>query len=84
MRITFIGAGRVAYHLAKVLHPDHQIVQVFSRDLEKANRLASLVDAVAISDFEQLSADIDLVIIAISDQAIAQVIQKLALLCSKY
>lgn len=78
MRITFIGAGRVAYHLAKVLHPDHQIVQVFSRDLEKANRLASLVDAVAISDFEQLSSDIDLVIIAISDQAIAQVIQKIS------
>ncbi|MDH1916790.1 DUF2520 domain-containing protein [Acinetobacter junii] len=78
MRITFIGAGRVAYHLAKVLHPDHQIVQVFSRDLEKANRLASLVDAVAISDFEQLTSDIDLVIIAISDQAIAQVIQKIS------
>jgi predicted short-subunit dehydrogenase-like oxidoreductase (DUF2520 family) len=78
MRITFIGAGRVAYHLAKVLHPDHQIVQVFSRDLEKANRLASLVDAVAISDFEQLSSDIDLVIIAISDQAIAEVIQKIS------
>ena len=78
MRITFIGAGRVAYHLAKVLHPDHQIVQVFSRDLEKANRLASLVDAVAISDFEQLSSDIDLVIIAISDQAIAEVIQEIS------
>lgn len=77
MRITFIGAGRVAYHLAKVLHPDHQIVQVFSRDLEKANRLASLVEATGINHFDQLNPNTDLVIIAISDQSIANVIQKI-------
>ena len=31
MRISFIGAGRVAHHLAAVLSQNHQIVQIYSR-----------------------------------------------------
>lgn len=77
MRISLIGAGRVAHHLAKVLMPDHQIVNIYSRSFDKATDLAQAVDAKAVSHFSQLSADVDLVIIAVSDQAISSVISAL-------
>ncbi|AYO54685.1 Rossmann-like and DUF2520 domain-containing protein [Acinetobacter wuhouensis] len=75
MRISFIGSGRVATHLAKVLFKRHQIVQIFSRNIAHAEKLAQLVNAEAIVNDQKLVADIDLLIIAVSDQAISQVIQ---------
>ena len=41
MRISLIGAGRVAHHLAHVLNAQHQIVQIYSRSLDKAQHLAA-------------------------------------------
>ena len=77
MRIGLIGAGRVAHHLAHVLNAQHQIVQIYSRSLDKAQHLAAQVGAEAIAEVEQLHSDLDLLIIAVSDQAIAQVIQEI-------
>lgn len=77
MRISFIGAGRVAHHLAAVLSQNHQIVQIYSRTLEHAQALASQVAAKATANIAELEPDVDLVIIAVSDQAIAEVIQQL-------
>ena len=74
MRISFIGAGRVAHHLAHVLSQHHQIVQIYSRTLATAQTLAAQVKATATINIEQLNPEIDLVIIAVSDQAIASVI----------
>ncbi|EOR06714.1 DUF2520 domain-containing protein [Acinetobacter sp. ANC 3926] len=78
MRITLIGAGRVATHLAKALQLQHQIVQIFSRNLQHAQTLADQVNAQAIDDVQQLDAQTDLVIIAVSDQAIHSVIDSIA------
>ncbi len=78
MKITLIGAGRVATHLAKVLQLQNQIVQIFSRDLQRAQTLANLVSAQAIDDVRQLNPQTDLVIIAVSDQAISSVIESIA------
>jgi len=78
MRITLIGAGRVATHLAKVLQLQHKIVQIFSRNLQHAQTLADQVNAQAIDDVQQLDAQTDLVIIAVSDQAIHSVIDSIA------
>ena len=75
MRITLIGAGRVATHFAKVLQLQHQIVQIYSRDLQHAQMLADQVNAQAIDQVQQLDPQTDLVIIAVSDQAISNVIQ---------
>lgn len=75
MRISLIGSGRVATHLGKALSKQHQIVQVLSRDLAHAETLAVQVNAQAIDQAEQLNTTIDLLIIAVSDQAISQVIQ---------
>ena len=49
MRISMIGAGRVAYHLALVLSAHHEIVQIYSRTLEKAQYLAEQFNAQAIA-----------------------------------
>ncbi len=54
MRISMIGAGRVAYHLARVLSAQHEIVQIYSRTLEKAQQLAEQFNAQAIARPEQL------------------------------
>ena len=74
MRISFMGAGRVAHHLAHVLSQHHQIVQIYSRTLATAQTLAIQVNATATTNIEELNPEIDLVIIAVSDQAIASVI----------
>ena len=79
MRISLIGAGRVATHLARVLFKQgHEIVQVYSRDVNHAEALASQLSADAVSEIAQLNPDIDLAIIAVSDQAISQVIEQLS------
>ena len=77
MRITFIGSGRVATHLATALAQHHQIIQVFSRNLSHAQTLATQLNAQAIDQFIQLNAATDLVVIAVSDQAIADLIQEI-------
>ncbi len=77
MRISMIGAGRVAYHLARVFSAQHEIVQIYSRTLEKSQQLAEQFNAQAIARPEQLSHEVDLVIIAVSDQSIASVIERI-------
>lgn len=74
MRISFIGAGRVATHLARTLKREHEIVNVWSRDLTHALKLAEQIGAQAKHELDQLNSDIDLVIIAVTDQAIADMI----------
>lgn len=75
MRISIVGSGRVATHFAKALSKQHHIVQIYSRDLNNAQRLAQQVSAQAIDAVHCIEPAIDLLIIAVSDQAIAQVIQ---------
>ncbi len=78
MRITFVGAGRVATHLAKAFQSQHQIVQVFSRNLHHAQRLAAQVNAQAIDGIDQLNPQTDLVIVAVSDLVIPDVVEAIA------
>jgi predicted short-subunit dehydrogenase-like oxidoreductase (DUF2520 family) len=78
MRISLLGAGRVAHHLAHVLAEQHQIVDIYSRRLSSAQQLASQVAAQAVSEVQHLNPEIDLAIIAVSDQAIKTVIAEVA------
>ncbi|OTG83113.1 Rossmann-like and DUF2520 domain-containing protein [Acinetobacter sp. ANC 4648] len=78
MRISFIGSGRVATHLATVLLAQHEIVQIYSQQLVHAKLLAKKVQAQAIDQYQQIDQQIDLMIIAVSDQAIAVVIEQLS------
>ena len=83
MRISLIGSGRVATHLARVLKQQHEIVQVYSRHLEHAAKLANQCGAKAVSEYQQLNAEVDLVIIAVSDQVISSVIVQLSSVLKK-
>ena len=78
MRISFVGSGKVATHLAKTFSSQHQIVQIMSRNLEHAKKLANQVGAQAIDDDHLLSSEIDLLVVAVSDQSIATVVQSIS------
>ena len=64
MRISFIGAGRLASQLAIALAQNHTIGHIYSRDLSKAQRLAAQVQAVATNAYTDLQAACDLIVIA--------------------
>ena len=76
IRITLIGSGNVAQHLIKAFSKSElvEIVQVFSR---KKDKLTHLLDSeIIVTDFAELK-EADLYIIAVSDNAIAEVSQQL-------
>ena len=79
MRITLIGSGNVATHLAAALkNAGHAIVQVYSRNMQNAALLAYHVKAEAIDDLKAINTDTDLFIIAIKDDAIGPIAEQLA------
>jgi len=64
----------VGHHLGmRLFKKGHDIVQVFSRRLEKAENLADKIKASAINDLTLLTQDADFYIIAVHDDAIQEV-----------
>lgn len=79
MRITIIGSGNVATHLAAAFkNAGHGIVQVYSRDLQNAALLAYYVGAEAIDNLDQISTETDIFIISVKDDVIKSVAEALA------
>jgi predicted short-subunit dehydrogenase-like oxidoreductase (DUF2520 family) len=79
MRITLIGSGNVATHLAAAFkNAGHFIVQVYSRDMHNAALLAYHVKAEAINDLTQINPETDLFIISVKDDAITDIAKQLA------
>jgi len=79
MRITIIGSGNVATHLAAAFkNAGHAIVQVYSRDMQNASLLAYHVKAEAIDSLEQINPETDLFVIAVKDDAIEPIAAELA------
>lgn len=69
--ISFAGAGNIAGYLAPLLvNAGYSIVQIVSKHMESAERLALRVGAGYSTDPASLDQDTDLLIIAIPDQAI--------------
>ncbi len=74
MRITLIGSGNVATHLGAALkNAGHQIMQVWSRNLQNAALLAYHLKAEPIDDLTQIHQNTDLIIIAVKDDAVKSV-----------
>src|ERR1700749_1527061 len=81
MRITIIGSGNVATHLAAAFkNAGHNIVQVYSLDMHNASLLAYHVKAEAIDNLEQINPETDMFVIAVKDD----VIEQIALVLAKY
>lgn len=80
MRITMIGSGNVATHLAAAFkNAGHVIGQVWSRNFDHASLLAYHVKAEAVAAPEELDTRADLYIVAVNDDAIGEVVAKLRL-----
>lgn len=78
MRITLIGSGNVATHLAAAFkNAGHRLVQIYSRDLQHAALLAYHVGAEAIADLSQVNRETDIFIISVKDDAIKSVAEAL-------
>jgi len=72
-RIVLIGAGNLATHLGHALNSaGHQVVQVYSRTKKSATELATKLNALPVTSLNKLP-EADIYIIAVKDDAIAQV-----------
>ncbi|WP_411274481.1 Rossmann-like and DUF2520 domain-containing protein [Daejeonella sp.] len=73
MNIVLLGSGNVATQLGRAFKMAGQtIVQVWSRDIEHAKELADTVASEAISNIDDIYLFADLYIIAVKDNAIAE------------
>ncbi|MBJ9721011.1 DUF2520 domain-containing protein [Acinetobacter calcoaceticus] len=77
MKISLVGSGRVAFHLAKVLLAQgHKIVQVYARDFEKTQKFAEKIQTKACQTLQEFQ-PADLIILAVSDSAIADLAKQI-------
>lgn len=77
--ITIIGAGNVATHLGIALKKKGMIIDcVYSRKIKRSRALATKLKAKAINKLSQITADSHLYIVAVSDDAIETVSEKLS------
>lgn len=79
-KITLIGAGNVATQLGLALYKEgYFISQVCSKTNRSASTLAKKIKAEAINDLKKLKQDSSIYIIAVKDDAIADLTKKLKL-----
>lgn len=75
--ISFIGSGNVAFHLSKaLLSAGHTITSISSRNKSNAKKLAEKVNA-KVCDINEIDDTVNLVIIAVSDDAISEIIHEI-------
>lgn len=78
MKIILIGAGNLATSLGKaLLDAGHDILQVFSRTIESAAKLADLCGAAPVNDIFKVRDDADLYVLSVKDSALAELIPQL-------
>lgn len=78
MKIVLLGSGNVATHLGLALKAaGEEIIQVWSRSMENASALAVKLGAEATCALSEVSPDADIYIIAVNDDAIADVAARL-------
>lgn len=78
MKISIIGTGNLATHLsAACVQGSVEVVQVWGRNAAKAAEVAVISGAKAISNFQELAPSVDLILLAVADDAIGQIAQLL-------
>ncbi len=77
-RVSIIGSGNVATHLALTLFKNGvDIGSVYSQNLENAKSLADRVAGKGVDDYGDIDFEVDFLILAIKDDAIASVVEHL-------
>jgi predicted short-subunit dehydrogenase-like oxidoreductase (DUF2520 family) len=80
MLVTIIGSGNVATVMGKVLtEKGHVIAEVFSRDTSHATVLAKQLQAKVVADINMLDPNSDVYLMAVTDDALAEVASQLSL-----
>lgn len=75
MDISIIGSGNVAWHLAKFFHTNgHRITTIYNRSAATGEQLAAEVSASFASLEEEIDTKSDLLILAIKDDAIEEIL----------
>ena len=70
-KISFIGSGNVATHLAKVFSKKGIVVQqIYSQTCDNSETLAWQSNSIYTCDLEELNLDVDLLIFAVKDEVI--------------
>ncbi len=78
MKVIFIGAGRLATHLAIELSKHSiDILQVYSRTDNSAIELAQKVNAKATSNIKEVRTDADIYIFSVKDSALPQLVKEI-------
>lgn len=74
MKVVFIGAGNLAWHLSSFLQKKGiEIAQIFDINYSKAKELADILKTDSVSEVDKLSEKADLYIISVTDTAISEV-----------
>jgi len=78
MQIVIIGTGNTATVFGRLfLQKGHHIVQVYGRDILKAEVLAERLKAKPVADLSSLTKNADLYLVAVSDKAVAEIAAQL-------
>jgi predicted short-subunit dehydrogenase-like oxidoreductase (DUF2520 family) len=78
-RIAFIGAGKVAWHLAPALkNAGHAIVQVISRSALSAQRLADRVGCDFTDKIKDLDLEVDILFLTVPDHTLVEIIHDIS------
>ena len=78
MLFAIIGSGNVATHFSLALAKNgHQVLQVWSRSFDNAQTLAQKVGATAITSLSQIHSSVEVIIIAVNDEAVSIVLYDL-------
>ena len=78
MKIILIGAGNLATNLGKaLLAAGNDILQVYSRTIQSAERLATIVGGSPVTDISLVRDDADLYIISVKDAVLSELIPPL-------
>ena len=78
MQVVIIGTGNTATVFGRLFKAKgHHILQVYGRDILKAEALAADLEASPTSDIASLSKNADVYIIAVADKAVAEIAMQL-------
>jgi predicted short-subunit dehydrogenase-like oxidoreductase (DUF2520 family) len=80
MRIVILGSGNVATVLGRAIkNASHDVLQIYDRNILKANVLANELASVGIDDWQKISLEADIYLMALSDGAILEAAKNLHL-----
>ena len=83
-KVALIGAGNVNWHLAHALPKrKYEIFQVYSRTTKSAQALAKSLGCKSTTRIDKISKEADIVLIAVSDDALVDIVKELAYLASE-